>query len=338
MCVILCTKIKGKQILAKNRDRTYKPNIEIVHEIINGIEIAYIRDKHSGWIEGINENHFGLVNSTLSRTDGKLNKHKIIRKKNIIYKALTKPNINKNFYDIINDNETNYSLEGHTILFLNNELIHFENNKKNEYVASKINNNKVYSNYGIGLKNEGYNKCNKGMSAFLRSKIIQTELNNNNINSIEELANIMNTNYKNINPRFHPYRNKNYSQKNNRNSETNFNVNTIGQIIFNMTDLELIYYADVDNSGKTVYVNRLPKDYTPKIKIIIKETKKNTKSPKKIFTKKYLNKIKEKFHCKSRKNINTIKNGLKRKTRKNNLKRTTRKNNLKKTTKKQFIH
>jgi hypothetical protein len=36
MCVILCTKIKGKQILAKNRDRTYKPNIEIIHEIING--------------------------------------------------------------------------------------------------------------------------------------------------------------------------------------------------------------------------------------------------------------------------------------------------------------
>jgi len=76
MCVILCTKINGKQILAKNRDRSYKPSIEIIHEIVNGIEVAYIKDKISGWIEGMNENGFALVNSTLSRTDGKINKKK----------------------------------------------------------------------------------------------------------------------------------------------------------------------------------------------------------------------------------------------------------------------
>ena len=76
MCVILCTKIDGKQILAKNRDRTYKPLIEIV----NGIEVAYIKDKNSGWIEGINENKFGLVNSTLSRMDGKIKNKRIVKK------------------------------------------------------------------------------------------------------------------------------------------------------------------------------------------------------------------------------------------------------------------
>ena len=80
MCVILCTKIDGKQILAKNRDRTYKPLIEIIHEIVNGIEVAYIKDKNSGWIEGINENKFGLVNSTLSRMDGKIKNKRIVKK------------------------------------------------------------------------------------------------------------------------------------------------------------------------------------------------------------------------------------------------------------------
>jgi len=314
MCVILCTKIKGKQILAKNRDRTYKPNIEIIHEIVNGIEVAYIRDKISGWIEGINENRFGLVNATLSRTDGKINsKKKLSKKNNLIYRALTEKHIDENFYDIINDDNNNYTLEGHTILFFDDQLIHFENNKKNEFVAEKIKNDKVYSNYGINLKDEGYTKCNKGMSAFLRSNIIKTELKNNNITSIEQLSNIMNTNYKNINPRFHPYRNKHYSRKKNRNSNSNFNVNTTGQIIFNMTDLELTYYADIHSSERVRYLNRLPKDYTPKIRILIKETEKNTKKPKTIFTKKYLSKIKEKFHCKSRKNINNKSNGKTRK-------------------------
>ena len=246
-----------------------------------------------------------------------LKKKKIIKKKNIIYRALTENNINKNFYDIVNDVKTDYTLEGHTILFLNDQLLHFENNKKNEFIAEKINNNKVYSNYGIKLKKEGYTKCNKGMSAFLRAKIVKTELNDNKITSTEELANIMNTNYKNINPRFHPYRNKNYSQKKNRTSNSNFNVNTIGQIIFNMTDLELIYYTDVTTSEKVEYINKLAPNYTAKIRISIKETTKNTKSPKIIFTKKYLNKIKEKFHCKSKKNIkNNLKTKTKTKTRK----------------------
>ena len=72
MCVIAYTVIDGKQILVKNRDRSYKPEMEVVHEIVNGIEVAYIRDRFTGWIEGMNEHGVGLVNSTLSFTDGKM--------------------------------------------------------------------------------------------------------------------------------------------------------------------------------------------------------------------------------------------------------------------------
>ena len=129
--------------------------------------------------------------------------------------------------------------------------------------------------------------------------IVKKELKDNNITSIEQLSSIMNTNYTNINPRFHPYRNKNYTQKKNRNSKSNFNVNTTGQIIFNMSDLELTYYADVNTSEKVKYINLLPKDYTPKIRIFIKETNKNVKRKKTIFTQKYLKKFEEKFRCKT---------------------------------------
>ena len=314
MCVILCTKINGKQILAKNRDRKYKPHIEIIHEIVNGIEVAYIKDKHSGWIEGINENGFGLVNSTLSSRDGKITNKPVVKKNNVIYRALTEKRIGDNFYDIINDSKNNYTLEGHTILFFDNELIHFENNKNNDFVAEKINNNKVYSNYGVNLKKEGYTKCNKGMSAYLRANIIKKELKDNKIDSVEDLSLIMNSNYKNINPRFHPYRSKQYSQKINRNNDSNFNVSTTGQLIFNMTDLIFTYYTDVNNSERVKYINKLPREYTPKIRIVIKETKKRTENPKTIFSKRYLQEVREKYKCNTKKNIHkTIKN----RTRKN---------------------
>lgn len=312
MCVILCTKINGKQILAKNRDRTYKPLIEIIHEIVNDIEVAYIKDKNSNWIEGMNENGFGLINSTLSRTDGKIKNKQIVKKHNVIYKALTEKHIAQNFYNIVNDTDKNYTLEGHTILFFDNELIHFENNKKNEFVAEKIKNNKVYSNYGVNLKKEGYTQCNKGMSAYLRANIIKEELKNNKIDSVEDLSKIMNSNYKNINPRFHPYRSKQYSQKKNRNNTGNFNVSTTGQIIFNITDLIFTYYADVNNSEQVKYVNKLPKDYTPKIRIIIKETTKQIQNPKTIFTKKYLKKVQQKYSCKTKKNTHKTRKNIKK--------------------------
>ena len=310
MCVILCTNVNGTQILAKNRDRTYKPSIEIIHEIVNGIEVAYIRDKDSGWIEGMNEYGTGIINSTLNNQDGYISK-KIATKENIIYKILIEKHLFENFYDIINDPKNKYAMEGHTILFFNNELIHFENNIQNEYITERINNNSVYTNHGINLKGEGYTKCNKGMSSFLRRAIIKKELGDNKIESIEQLSDIMNTNYTNINPRFHPYRNKNYSKKKNKRSGVRFNINTTGQLLFNMTNMEFNYCPDRNTSERVKYINRLPNEYMPKIKIYIREIQKNIKHKKKLFTKKYLSKIEKRYRCKA-KNINTK---LKRKTR-----------------------
>ena len=72
MCVILYEKINGMNIIAKNRDRAYKPYIDIIHEIVNGIEIIYIHDRTNLWIEGMNEYGVGIINSTLSIHDGKI--------------------------------------------------------------------------------------------------------------------------------------------------------------------------------------------------------------------------------------------------------------------------
>jgi len=308
MCVIVYTEIDGKKILAKNRDRPYKPDMEIIHEIVNGIEIAYIKDKISGWIEGMNDQHIGIVNSTLGRRSEKhlIKKKKMYsssNKKNVIYTALTTKNVNnKNFYDIIKKTDKNYVLEGNTLLLYKDDVFHIENTENNIFTTKKIKNTVVFSNHGTILKNRGYTKCKKGLSSFLRRKIIQSELKNNNISTVDDLVNIMNRNYTNIDPRFHPYRDKATTLKKLTYIDPNETfINTTGQLILNMTDNKLIYYTDINNTKKIKYINKLPHNYIPKIQIIIKESEKNLK-PRKIFTKKYIKKINKRFDCKTKKN------------------------------------
>jgi len=324
MCVIVYTEINGKKILAKNRDRTYKPVIEIIHEVVDGLEVAYIKDTNTGWIEGMNENGVGLVNSTLSSTDSKMDipiikkekkgkSERAIKKRNVMYKALINKGEKNNFYDIIKHADKKYILEGHTILFHDNTAFHIENNKENNFIAKKINKTSVFSNHGIQLKKEGYTRGCKGLSTFLRSDIVKEELHKHEPSSILELVKMMNNNYLNINPRFHPYRDRAYTLKKNKDINRRSKVvNTTGQLVLNMTDKEMFYFTDVHNSKYVTYVSNLPKNYNTKIRITIQETEKKIRPSKKIFSQKYLNKLYHRFHCNTNRKSKSVKNTTRR--------------------------
>lgn len=290
MCVILYTNINGKQILAKNRDRNYKPNVRIIHEIINGIEIVYLLDKNSGWIEGMNENGLGIVNSTLSKSDTSKKKYK----KKHIFNALISEDKKQCFNQI-------KKVEGNNLLIYNDEAFHIGNNTR-DVIVNKVKNNTVYSNHLLQLKNSGFTTGKKGMSSFLRRKITEHEINNLNSHNFscndklyEEISGILNRNYENVDPRFHPYRDEKFTVKKLNISKRQPFISTTGQIILDMTDMFFVYYTDVNNSEKVEYVNQLPNDYNPKIRVIIKETEKKTK-PHKIFTKRYLKNTYKKFN------------------------------------------
>ena len=303
MCVIIYTEIDNKKILAKNRDRTYKPNIEIIHEIINGIELAYIRDLKTGWIEGINELGTCLVNSTLNMNESKhvkkLKKTVLKTKKNKIYNALIQNKTDDVFYDLIKKtNDKKYILEGHTILALDEQIFHMETNVHNNFVIKKVNKPVVFTNHGVNLKEEGFTQGKKGLSSFLRKKLVEEELKQHKAVKLYDdfVDKVINNNYENIDPRFHSYRDKETSLKRNEDIYKNQPfINTTGQLLLNITDRELVYYKDKNNSKNIKYVNKLPRDYIPKIKIIIKTTEKNS-DPKKILTRKYLNKVCRKFN------------------------------------------
>jgi len=300
MCVILFTKINGKTILAKNRDQVHKPEIELIHEIVNGTEIAYIRDKKTEWIEGMNEDGRSIVNATLNINEGKIfKKFKQSYKKNKIYNILTSKK-NKDELDVYikKTNDKGYTFEGNTILVNDNNVYHIEN-IKNVFLIEKIYKPVVYTNHGINIRHAGFTKGKKGLSSFLRRKMIENELKcNKDVDLYDDFVeNVMNINYTNVDPRFHSYRDKKLSLKMSKNSKDKNQrfISTTGQLILNITDKEFVYYTDVNNSQNINYINKLPSNYVPKIRVIIKETEKRVKSKKKVFTQKYLDKLYNKF-------------------------------------------
>jgi len=303
MCVIVYTTIDNKKILVKNRDRVYKPNIVIIHELVNGVELAYIKDLKTGWIEGINGNGIGIINSTLNRNDGKyrVDKSYLKMKKNRILDALHKTDVKKIINEIIEGKKKVPFLEGHSLIVCDNECLHIENNVNNKFVISKINETSVFTNSGKSFDDAGFVKGKKGLSSFLRRKNIEMELKDNKINSYDELINVMNKNYIGIDPRFHSYRDEkmiekhlyNNSEKNKKNMKI---VRTTGQLLLNLTDKELVYYEDINNSKSVKYINNLPKNYNPIIKIIINKTEKNTELKKSKLSQKYLKKLYKKFN------------------------------------------
>ena len=64
-CTIAAVRLDNGVVLAKNRDRGYKANVEVIHELIDDVEILYWRDVDTDWSEGMNEYGIGIVNSSL---------------------------------------------------------------------------------------------------------------------------------------------------------------------------------------------------------------------------------------------------------------------------------
>lgn len=326
MCVIFYMNINGQLILAKNRDLPYNPHIDIIHEIVNGIEVVYMMDKKNGWIEGINEYGTGMVNSSLLEDFHHYPRYNM--RENKMYSTLVKKHMNKQelFDELLKKSDNKYILEGHTLIAHDNHMYHLENSSLNKHVLHSLSlgqKYKVFSNHGIHLPKEGLTDGRGGVSSFLRRELTKAEVTDflkheHNIKCddnklYDKLSGILNKNYINVEYRFHPYRKKS------RITDNTVIVNTSAQLVLNITNKEFIYFKDTNCSENVNYINRLPSHYVPKIRVMIKETEKNMR-PVKRLTQRYLRKIYKRFNYlnKSHKNHINKTHTMKKKTRKNN--------------------
>ena len=326
MCVILYTQLNGKTILAKNRDRTYKPKIQIVHEIVNGIELVYFKDLDTNWMEGINEKGCAMVNSSLYNPNRVSVRSRVRKNPDYLKHHLVKGNV---FHNILCEKESIDKLlkqdryfkmiEGHTLLVAEGKCYQIEETEKEFSIKPNHKNSVVLSNHGEDT-DAGYRTGKKGVSSFLRQKIVEQELKK--VKSYDQLLSMMNKNYSNIDPRFHPYRSKHLTQKYNPKLGKHMKfVRTTSQVLLNITDLEFVYFNDASNEKNVTFLNKLPKSYTPKIKVTIHETTKTIAPAGKIFDDKYLSRVYRRFNYTPPKISPKLPDDSKR-TRKRHIKRT----------------
>lgn len=259
MCIIVSKSIDGSKILAKNRDRAYKPSLEIVHTIINGVEVAYLRDTITDWSEGMNEYGIGLVNTALMVGYDE-NEKKIVKKRGKpskdgkkIRTALSK----KTIKDVVNSAITfGGGIKGHTFISTPHKMVSIETTSKhNPKFELHIDNDVVRTNHGYFHPEAGYTEGPNYLSSKLRK--VSTEKMMTRAEKVDDILPLM--------------RKKLYKHSSNLNMMRDTDkLFTSSQILLDLTNkvLTLVYRENQIESFEGIKT-QLPNGYTPKIKIVV---------------------------------------------------------------------
>jgi hypothetical protein len=264
-CIIVSKNIDGKSVLAKNRDRAYKPTLEVVHTLIDDVEVAYLRDMITDWSEGMNEYGIGVINSALAVGRDEL-EHKLLQKsgkKSQDGEKMREIIKQKTLKDAVRatvefKGTPKLSIKGHTFISTPKTLVSVEIGSTPIPNLAKHDNTKpiVRTNHGHYYTQDGYT----GGADFLSSKVRKSsaEKTADAVDDWTKLAPAMRKQY--------------FPTKSALNMKRSTDkMFTSSQTIMNLTDkiLEIDYLKDKVKEFKGIR-NELPPGYQPKIKIVIK--------------------------------------------------------------------
>jgi hypothetical protein len=269
-CVVAKVNLDDDTILAKNRDRGYKASVEVVHEIINNIEVVYIHDTLTDWSEGLNEFGVGIVNSSLmvdfDEREGELAKEK--GKKGAtpsfdglkIRTALGKKKLSETVKSVVyyaGQDKSDVGVKGMTIVANPKYAYIIEMTSKHLPVINQIDKGKVLvrTNHGVRYPDSGYTNGVKRDSSISRMNIAQDKLNT--IKSDFEVLDVLAKQYTQ-DPFMNPYRRDNKHK-----------MWTTSQVMMNLSKLTFAFRTDESKAEFKGYVNKLPEGYEPKIKVTI---------------------------------------------------------------------
>lgn len=265
-CIIVSKEVGDKFILAKNRDRAYKPKLEIVHTIVDGMEIAYLHDLVTDWSEGMNANGIGVVNAALLVGHDEAEK-KLVKKvgkpgpdgdkmRTIIKQPTLKDALKAT---LTYKGKSKLSLKGHTFISSPKHMISVESTSKHKPDV-KLHNTEspvVRTNHGHMFTDAGYTHGEKYLSSKMRK--VSAEKTVDKVSDWTEIAAAMRK-------EFFPKE----SQLNMRRQAKD--MFTSSQTIMNLTDriLEVEYFESKVESFEGVRTE-LPDGYEPKIQIRVKK-------------------------------------------------------------------
>jgi hypothetical protein len=285
-CTIAAVRLGDNVVLAKNRDRGYKANVEIVHELVDGVEVVYWRDVDTDWSEGMNEYGIGIVNSSLLVNQDEKEGKEVQKKRNNdatetriksydgekIRKALTYktlPQVIKSIVGFSGKDKKDVGLKGETFVSDSNGVYVIEMTSKHSPIIKKLKKEKkviVRTNHGIYHKNVGYVKGEKKKSSHMRLDFAKKHLED--VKTDKEVIDRLKQKY-DKDPFLNPYRTKNM-----------YNMQTTGQIMLNLDKKEVTVRMDNEMGEMVGIKNKLPKGYSPKIKIKVENEKTHHKGKK----------------------------------------------------------
>lgn len=261
-CIIVHKKIKGTTVLAKNRDRAYKPTLEVVHEIRDGVEMVYLRDVLTDWSEGMNQHGIGIVNTALMVGYDE-NEKKIIKKVGKpskdgkkIRESLSQTNIK----DALNI-AAKYmgGVNGHTFISTPNKMISIEKTSKHKpkFEIHETDSPTVRTNHGHIYYDTGYTEGDNYLSSKIRK--VSAEKVTMNSESPSEILSQLRKDF------YDTESNLNMRRKTDK-------LSTSSQLLLNLTDkiFELHYFKDKVQQFNGIN-NKLPIGYVPKIKVVVKK-------------------------------------------------------------------
>lgn len=261
-CIIAVGEFDAKRCLLKNRDRNYNPQIEIVHELIDGTEVAYFHDMGTDWSEGLNEHGVGVVNSALMvlRDEGEnhrvLTKGKPTKDGERIREALSKKTV-RDATDVICTHLN--GLKGHTLVADADSTKVVESSKKYDPIVTPLRKGvtHVRTNHGILHPDVGYTRDMPIPYVSTHARRDEAESALRGVDKPGDMAPALV--WGRLKDRESPYNMV-------RDTDDMF---TSSQMVLNLTDLEMHVYII---PGKAIFkgvTNKLPEDYKPKIKVSV---------------------------------------------------------------------
>lgn len=160
-CIVAAGQFGDSYCLFKNRDRNYIPEVNLYHEVLEGVEVAYLYDDKTGWIEGMNEFGVGIVNAALmvSRDESERDEVERTGKKlsdgDRILRALQEKTVAAAAKSI---QTYKGGLKGHTIISDGKTTMYVEHPKDDQESHGKVSKGEVFvrTNHGIDFPDAGY--------------------------------------------------------------------------------------------------------------------------------------------------------------------------------------
>jgi len=260
-------------VIVKHRDRAYNVNCSIVHTVINGMEVVYLRDDDTGWSEGMNANGICIVNSSLSLADenigtdkGKKGKDDKAKGRKVdtktsadgekIIKALTMQTIE----DALHFAKTwKTGIHGNTIIANDDQLYTISSTSEHPAVTTSLDglDTVVYTNHSDIHAEAGYTEGPNFKSSTTR-KTKSEQILGDSLSTADILVNM----------REQPFK----SESNLNPLRTTKKLATTSQMILDPKNnsFHLVIMKNYTENFKGI-VDQLPSDFEPKIKITFEE-------------------------------------------------------------------